>query len=154
MVHAAHVSDGTGGNISDENSPLVTGLPLNRVWVDDGVVVGNGPGGLLSMKGWRRVVASSRPRRSRAGWYWRGGGECVARREANGDTVFDHVLERGKSKEVHAVVRFRGSGRNRAMLKELLNPAFDEPADLGGQGAVLVDEPAELGLEAAGGQKC
>ena len=50
MVHAAHVSDGTGGNISDENVPLVMELPLNRVWVDDGVEVGNGPGGLLGMK--------------------------------------------------------------------------------------------------------
>ena len=83
-----------------------------------------------------------------------GGGECVAGREANGDAVLYHVLERGKSKEMHAVVRVRSIGGDRAMLEELLDAAFDEPCDLGGQGAVLVDEPAELGLEAVGGQVC
>ena len=146
MVHAAHVGDGTGGNIVDEDILLVMGLPLDQVGVD-------GPWGLLGMRrGWW-MVASSRPRRSRAGRYWEGGGECVAGREANGDAVLDHVLERGKSQEMQAVVRFRGIGGDRAMFEELLDAAFDEPSDLGGQGAVLVDEPAELGLEAAGGQE-
>ena len=135
MVHAAHVGDGTGGNVGDEDVPLVMGLPLDRVGVD-------GFWGLLDRRRGQWVVASSRPRRSRAGWYWEGGDECVAGREANGDAVLDHVLERGKSQEMRAVVRFRGIGGDHAMLEELLDAAFDEPSDLGGQGAVLFDEPA------------
>ena len=88
MVHAAHVGDGTGGNVFDEDVPLVMSLPLDRVGVD-------GPWGLLGTRRGRWMVASSRPRGNRAGWYWEGGGECVTGLEANGDAVLDHVLERG-----------------------------------------------------------
>ena len=69
------------------------------------------------------------------------------------DAVLEHVLEHVKGKEMQAVVRFRGSGRDCAMFEETLYATFDEPSYLGWEGAVLIHEPAERGLETALGQE-
>ena len=53
------------------------------------------------------------------------------------DAVLEHVLEHVKGKEMQAIVCFRGSGRDRAMLEETLNVTFNEPSDLGWEVAVL-----------------
>ena len=58
--------------------------------------------------------------------------------EADVDAVLEHVLEHVKGKEMQAIVCFRGSGRDRAMLEETLNVTFNEPSDLGWEVAVLI----------------
>jgi hypothetical protein len=78
------------------------------------------------------LILVSRSRGRCAGWYWESGSWCIAGLEAEVDAVLEHVLECVKSQEMKAVVRFRGSGRDRAMLEETLDATFDEQAYLGG----------------------
>ena len=79
------------------------------------------------------ILASSCPRGRCDEWYWESGSERVAGLEAKVEAVIEYVLERVKSQEMKAVVRFRGSGRDRAMLEETLDATFNEPAYLGGR---------------------
>ena len=142
MEHAPQGPGGTGIKVRDKDGPDISSAPRNRVGVDGGFGTP-----------WLSLVVR-RGRKWRAGRLNRAmGNECVAGWESDVDSILEHVLEHVEIKKVKPFVRFRGSSRDRAVLKETLDAAFNEPSYLGGEGSVLLHEPAERGLEGARGQE-